>query len=104
MKRSKDEENNSMETENVIFSSNNSNDNANNNKSNDSTADFDFDVNDNAPIALPRKALAPSPKDRKLSFGENTVLGANVALENIGTYIQEEIQPGIVLEGYAVEI
>lgn len=103
MKRSKDDERNANETENVVFSSNNAI-NVNNDKSNVSHPDFDFDVNDNAPVALPRKALAPSPKERKLSFGEDTVLGADVALENIGTYIQEEIQPGIVLEGYAVEI
>lgn len=105
MKRSKDDEQNANDTENIIYSSNG---NLNNNNSNETTSvtpsDFDFDENDNAPVALPRKALAPSPKERKLSFGEDTVLGANVALENIGTYIQEEIQPGIVLEGYAVEI
>lgn len=61
-------------------------------------------MNENVPIALPRKALAAAPREQKLTFGEDTVLGATTALENIGTYIHEEIQPGIMLEGYAVEI
>lgn len=69
-----------------------------------SHADFDFDENDNVPIALPRKEIVPMPRERKLSFGESTLLGGDTALENIGIYVQEEIQPGVILEGYAVEI
>lgn len=69
-----------------------------------SHADFDFDVSENVPIALPRKEIAPVPRDRQLSFGESTLLGGDTALENIGTYVQEEIQPGVILEGYAVEL
>lgn len=101
MKRNKDNEAQS-DTENVVFQSNGAESNNNCMRS-----DFDFDVNDNAPVALPRKALQPAPcerTERTLSFGEDTMLGADKALESIGTYVQEEIQPGVVLEGYAVEI
>lgn len=69
---------------------------------------FDFDENDNvAPPVAPRskpKAKAPVPSERKLSFGESTLLGGDDALHNIGTYVQEEIHPGVMLEGYAVEL
>lgn len=74
-----------------------------------SNVNFDFDENDNAPIALPRREVqsisVPVAHERKLSFGESTILGGEEnTLENIGTYVQEEIQPGVILEGYAVEI
>lgn len=105
MKRSKGDSNNndngSHDTGNVVFDSGT----PDNRKSlQASDADFDFDLNDNVPVALPRKEIAPVPRDRQLSFGESTLLGGDTALENIGTYIQEEIQPGVILEGYAVEL
>lgn len=68
---------------------------------------FDFDENDNLPppVAPRLKPVAPPvPSQRKLSFGESTLLGGDDALHNIGTYIQEEIHPGVMLEGYAVEL
>lgn len=68
---------------------------------------FDFDENDNLPpptVAPRLKPKAPVPSERKLSFGESTLLGGDDALHNIGTYVQEEIHPGVMLEGYAVEL
>lgn len=105
MKRSKSEsnnnENNMHDAGNVVFDSGT----VDSRRSlHSSQADFDFDVNDNVPIALPRREVAPVPRERQLSFGENIVLGGDTALENIGTYVQEEIQPGVILEGYAVEL
>lgn len=75
--------------------------------SNDAKVNFDFDENDNPPPVAPRpkpKARAPVPSERKVSYGESTLLGGDDALHNIGTYVNEEIIPGIVLEGYAVEL
>lgn len=104
MKRSKSDSNNNDNNgheANVVFDSGT----AERRKSRHaSDADFDFDVNDNVPIALPRKEVVPVPRERRLSFGESTLLGGDTALENIGTYVQEEIQPGVILEGYAVEL
>lgn len=106
MKRSKSDSNNNFdgtndEASNVVFNSGTANSRK---KLHASDADFDFDVNDNVPIALPRKEIVPLPRERQLSFGEQTLLGGDTALENIGIYIQEEIQPGVILEGYAVEL
>lgn len=71
-------------------------------------ANFDFDENENEhlppPVAPRQKPRAPVPTERTLSFGESTLLGGDDALHNIGTYVQEEIHPGVVLEGYAVEL
>lgn len=100
MKRSKSDYNNngsdnimqSSAPANVVYRSKNTN------RSHKSNPDFDFDENDNVPIALPRKEIASNPRERKPSFGTSN------SLETIGTYVQEEIQPGVVLEGYAVEI
>lgn len=71
-----------------------------------SNSNFDFDENDNLPppIAPRQKPSVPVPSERTLSFGESTVLGGDDALHNIGTYVHEEIHPGVVLEGYAVEL
>lgn len=72
------------------------------NERNSSRIDFDFDVNDNVhpPPVAPRKLAAPIPSERKaVSFGERSN-----TFESIGTYVQEEIHPGILLEGYAVEL
>lgn len=67
---------------------------------------FDFDENDNLPppVAPRQKPKAPVPSERKLSFGESTLLGEDDMLHSIGTYVQEEIHPGVMLEGYAVEL
>lgn len=105
MKRSKSDTNNNddatHEASNVVFNSGTVHSRSN---SHVSYGDFDFDLNENVPIALPRKEVTPTPRDRQLSFGESTLLGGDTALENIGTYICEEIQPGVILEGYAVEL
>lgn len=68
---------------------------------NSSRIDFDFDVNDNVhpPPVAPRKLAAPIPSERKVAFGERSN-----TFESIGTYVHEEIHPGILLEGYAVEL
>lgn len=100
MKRSKSENNNNNNLQtNVIYKSNETN-----NISKSRSSDFDFDNNENVlPVALPRKsANGPVPSDRKLSFGESLLTGGE-SFESIGTYVHEEIGPGIVLEGYAVE-
>lgn len=106
MKRSKSDTNNNGDfdeprTGNVVFDSGTAGSLKNLSAS---QPDFDFDENDNVPIALPRKEVALVPSARQLSFGEDIVLGGDTALENIGIYIQEEIQPGVILEGYAVEL
>lgn len=95
MKRNKTEEDNSPTNGNIVFSSSSLKPN------------FDFDENDNLPppVAPRLKPKAPPiPSERKLSFGESTLLGGPDALHNIGTYVQEEIHPGVMLEGYAVEL
>lgn len=103
MKRSKSDTNNNddaiHEASNVVFNSGTAQSRS---SSHVSCGDFDFDVNENVPVALPRKEVTPAP--RQLSFGESTLLGGDTALEHIGTYIREEIQPGVILEGYAVEL
>lgn len=60
-----------------------------------SKMNFGFDVNDNGPppIAPRNKAAPPVPIERTSS----------VEISSIGTYVQEEIHPGVILEGYAVE-
>lgn len=93
MKRNKSDTSTSPINGNVVFSS--------------IKANFDFDENDNFPPPVaPRtaKPRAPVPTERTLSFGADTLLGGDDSLHNIGTYVQEEIHPGIVLEGYAVEL
>lgn len=67
---------------------------------------FDFDENDNLPppVAPRSRPPAPVPSERTLTFGESTLLGGDDALHNIGTYVQEEIHPGVMLEGYAIEL
>lgn len=99
MKRSKSEYNNSSEA-NVIYKSNDTN-----GMMKSKSGEFDFDTNESAqPVALPRKtSIAPVPNERKLSYGENRLIGGE-SLESFGTYVQEEIGPGIILEGYAVDI
>lgn len=69
-------------------------------------ANFDFDENENESLPPPvaPRSKAPVPSERTLSFGESTLLGGDDALHNIGTYVQEEIHPGVMLEGYAVEL
>lgn len=83
---------------NVVYRSN---DQTNSKPINSSRIDFDFDVNDNArpPPVAPRKLTAPIPSERKVTFGERSN-----TFESIGTYIQEEIHPGVLLEGYAIEL
>lgn len=100
MKRSKSEYNNSESNVNVIYKSHETN-----GISKTRSSDFDFDSSENAlPVALPRKTTTtPVPIDRKLSFGESSLIGGE-SLEQLGTYVQEEIGPGIILEGYAVDI
>lgn len=102
MKRNKSENGESPINGNVIYRNDNS-----------SKVNFDFDENDNLPpppVAPRLKSQAPVPSERTLSFGENTIHdvgSSNVAddsLQSIGTYVQEEIHPGVVLEGYAVEL
>lgn len=106
MKRSKSETNNNEnamhEASNVVFNSGAIN--SRKSSLHASHDDFDFQANDSLPIALPRKEVVPMPRDRRLSFGEEILLGGATSLENIGTYVQEEIQPGVILEGYAVEL
>lgn len=95
MKRNSTEDGGSPINGNIVFSSSSMRQN------------FDFDENDNLPppVAPRLKPKAPPvPSERKLSFGECTLLGGDDALHNIGTYIQEEIHPGVMLEGYAVEL
>lgn len=110
MKRSKSDGNNSIagsttSVKNVVFKSEDMNGVV---KSKSTTRDFDFtDQETDIPIALPRSAVksinTPVPSERRPSFGESTLIGGE-SFENIGTYVQEEIGPGIVLEGYAVDI
>lgn len=61
-----------------------------------SKVNFGFDVNDNVPppIAPRIKAAPPVPSERKSSVDTNS----------FGTYVHEEIHPGVFLEGYAVEL
>lgn len=62
-----------------------------------SKVNFGFDVNDNGPPPVAprnRDAVVPVPSERKSSIETNS----------FGTYVQEEIHPGVVLEGYAVEL
>lgn len=95
MKRSKSDQSNSSSPENgnIVYRSN-----VNGSRSSPKV-NFDFDENDNVPPPVaPRRSL--NPTDRKLSFDPS----AEDGLQSIGTYVQEEIHPGIVLEGYAVEL
>lgn len=91
MKRSRSENNNSMNNGNIIYHSQDLNGTKSSSKVN-----FGFDVNDNDPPAIaPRnKAAPPVPSERKSSAETNS----------FGTYVQEEIHPGVILEGYAVEL
>lgn len=76
-----------------------------NDNSSSTKVNFDFDENDNFPprVAPRQKSKAPVPRERKLEFGDSTVIGDD-SLQNIGTYVQEEIHPGVMLQGYAVEL
>lgn len=70
---------------------------------------FDFDENDNTPPPIaPRsgvkKIAPPVPTERRLTSGERMMLGGDPNENQFGTYVQEEIHPGVVLEGYAVEL
>lgn len=103
MKRNKSEVGASPINGNVIYHNNNS-----------AKVNFDFDENDNLPpppVAPRVKPRAPVPPERILSFGENTFHRDDAnsdhvddSLQAIGTYVQEEICPGVMLEGYAVEL
>lgn len=104
MKRNKSENCASPTNGNVIYHNDNS-----------VRMNFDFDENDNVPppkVAPRIRPRAPVPTERTLSFGENTFHGDEDArindvddsLQAIGTYVQEEIHPGVMLEGYAVEL
>ncbi|XP_031623809.1 neither inactivation nor afterpotential protein C [Contarinia nasturtii] len=95
MKRNKENGNdgdNSPTNGNIVYSSASS-----------AKVNFDFDENDNIPPPVAPRVKAPVPSERKLCFGESTLLGGDDALHNIGTYVSEEIHPGIMLEGYAIE-
>lgn len=104
MKRSKDlDNNNSQSANNVVYRS------AEVNDSISSRVNFDFDENDNIPIALPRKVLSnsnvPAPKERTLALSDESIVAPNGNnFQSLGTYVQEEIRPGVILEGYAVDI
>lgn len=100
MKRSKSENNNSSSLNgNVVYHSYDTN------GSKSSRVNFDFDENDNVPppIAPRGRVPPPVPSERKLSFGESNLMGDDSG-NTFGTYVQEEIHPGVVLEGYAVEL
>lgn len=100
MKRGASDDGSSMSNGNVVYRSA---EHTNGKPARSSRIDFDFDENDNAhpPPVAPRKLAAPNPipTERMVSFIER-----DLSLENIGTYVQEEIHPGILLEGYAVEL
>lgn len=91
MKRSQSDNNNSMSNGNIIYHSQELNGSISSSKVN-----FGFDLNDNGPppIAPRNKAAPPVPIDRKSSVETNS----------FGTYVQEEIHPGVILEGYAIEL
>lgn len=99
MKRSKSEynDNNALLPDgNIVYRSN---EHVNGKSTLSPRANFDFDENDNPPPVAPRKREnAPVPSERNIAFGES------ISLESIGTYVQEEIHPGVMLEGYAVEL
>lgn len=80
-----------MSNENIIYHSQDLNGLKSSSKLN-----FGSDVNDNGPppIAPRNKTAPPVPSERKSSVETN----------NFGTYVQEEIHPGVFLEGYAVEL
>lgn len=95
MKRNKENGNNDSPTYNgnVVFSS--------------TKKKFDSDENDNMPpqVAPRSNSIAPPvPTERKLSYEESNLIDGDDTLHNIGTYVQEEIHPGVMLEGYAVEL
>lgn len=102
MKRNKSETSDFTTNGNVIYHNDNS-----------TRVNFDFDFNDNLPpppVAPRLSPRAPIPSERTLSFGDNTFHGddngdnVDYSLHSIGTYVQEEIHPGVVLEGYAVDL
>lgn len=99
MRRSKSDqgEGSSPENGNIVYRSSAD---VNDSKSS-ARVNFDFDENDNVPPPVaPRRTVVPSEK--KLSF-DDTIEFEN-GLQDIGTYVHEEIHPGIILEGYAVEL
>lgn len=57
-----------------------------------------IDENENAMASM----ATPIPNERKMSLPK--WMDKNDSLDNIGIYVQEEIHPGVILEGYAVEI
>lgn len=57
------------------------------------------DLNENARVSI---STTPIPNERKMSLP--SWMDKNDSLDSIGTYVKEEIGPGIILEGYAVEI
>lgn len=57
-----------------------------------------IDENDNALASM----ATPIPNERKMSLPK--WMDKSVSLDNIGVYVSEEIHPGVILEGYAVEI
>lgn len=65
--------------------------------------DFNLDDNRNANNNSPNQ-VRPVPKARKQSIEPGITIHNGGSLEDIGVYVQEEIQPGVILEGYAVDI
>lgn len=57
-----------------------------------------IDENENAMASM----AAPIPNERKMSLPK--WMDKSESIDNIGVYVQEEIHPGVILEGYAVEI
>lgn len=56
-----------------------------------------IDQNENAMASM----ATPIPNERKMSLPK--WMDKNETLNTIGVYVQEEIHPGVILEGYAVE-
>ena len=59
-----------------------------------------MDENENAMDSM----AAPLPHERKMAMPSWAADKSNDFADGIGTYVQEEIRPGVILEGYAVEL